>query len=63
MHVPHSKVHRSGNPLNLTVFLISRIGWAQLGHRGGFVADLLARSGHMAKDSVGKDSVGKDSVQ
>jgi hypothetical protein len=49
LQVRHSKVHRSGKPLNLTVFLVSRIGWAQLGHRGGFGAELLTRSGLMAR--------------
>jgi hypothetical protein len=49
LHARHSKVHRSGNPLNRTVFRISRIGCAQLGHRGGFGAELLARSALMTR--------------
>jgi len=48
LQVRHSKVHRSGKSLNLTVFRVSRIGWAQLGHRGGFGAELLTHSGLMA---------------
>jgi len=53
LHVRHSNVHRSGSPLNLTVFRISRIGCAQLGHRGGVGLELVTRLALIGKTRLG----------